>query len=73
MSRIIRSGTRGLFTAVIAASLGFGATQALASSGDRAPESARQTCTGRCNDECRLAGWSGGYCDEKGYCHCYEL
>ncbi|HEU0079147.1 MAG TPA: hypothetical protein VFQ76_15950 [Longimicrobiaceae bacterium] len=72
MSRTILSGTRALFAVATIASLGFGATQALASSGERASDSARETCTSRCVENCWRNNYDTGGCDNRGVCFCWN-
>ena len=69
MSRTRKIGAQGIFTLAIASALSFGAAQAFAG-----PEpTARETCSGLCDQECREAGYAGGYCPTNEPCTCYEL
>lgn len=69
MERVVRLGSKGVFTAAVMASLGLGAVQALASPHAAA---ASETCASRCDYNCRLAGWAGGVCGWD-TCICYEF
>lgn len=58
----------GAFALAIAATLGFGATQALAGT---APAQAARSCDDTlCNWECEQLGAGGGYCNSYGQCEC---
>lgn len=65
----IRSARRAVLGAAVAASLGFGATQALAAPEAEAP---RQGCNlVDCDRLCRTLGYPGGLCS-RGSCFCYR-
>ncbi|HEX2095348.1 MAG TPA: hypothetical protein VHG28_23330 [Longimicrobiaceae bacterium] len=71
MRQITRLGLRTVFAAAVAAALGLGASQALASPGTGAP--ARQTCDYRCNQDCIRANYSWGACDPTtNRCYCFN-
>ena len=65
-----RSMQKGTFAAVMAAALGFGATQALASPGGTSADEMRACASGQCTQDCRKIGYNVGVC-EQGTCVCY--
>jgi hypothetical protein len=63
-----RTMQRGMFAAMTAAALGFGAAQAFAA--PAAGAAAERACSsGQCSRDCRRAGYDGGFCDQGG-CIC---
>jgi len=61
---------RMAFAAAITAALGFGGAQVLAQPGP--PRDEARACTdSTCARICRLAGFSGGFCNSGGGCSCY--
>lgn len=68
MSRTLTLLRNGAFALAIAASLGFGATQALAGT---APAQDARTCNdAECYDYCISLGAGYGSCDSYGNCEC---
>lgn len=66
-----RGMQRGMFAAVTAAALGFGAAQAFAA--PAAAANAERACVnGKCARECRSIGYDDGFCDQGG-CICIFL
>ena len=63
-----RTTRGGMFAAVMAAALGFGAAQAFASPG-AAAQTERACSGGQCRSDCRARGYDGGFCDQGG-CIC---
>lgn len=60
---------RGVFAAAVLGTLGFGATQALATP---AASAAPPTCNEQqCDRTCRDAGFSGGFCLDRTSCNCF--
>jgi hypothetical protein len=65
-----RTVARGLFAAVLAGTLGFGATQVLAAP---APADAERVCNPiACNRQCEamFGPFASGFCTEGGMCAC---
>ena len=61
---------RMVFAATVAAALGFGATQALATPA-AAKDSARVCQDQFCAQLCSSLGFRGGFCNSGGGCSCY--
>lgn len=71
----IKIARQGLFAAVTALALGFGALEALAAPG--APDGTASACTAafavKCNGICETQGWDYGTCDAAtGRCLCWR-
>jgi hypothetical protein len=71
MSRSIQRIRQTVLGAAVAAALGFGAAQALASPQASAPRDGPYCDSGFCNDLCQLIGAPGGFCS-RGSCFCYR-
>lgn len=61
---------RMAFAAAVTAALGFGAAQVVAQP-DHVGDGARACNDAACARVCRLAGFSGGFCNSGGGCSCY--